>query len=323
MTFERILCTGASGFIGTHLIDSLLAQGTELINIDIAAPKKASHDAYWRECNVLDLDRLKVIFSEYRPSHVIHLAARTTMEGRSLEDFRDNTVGTANVLEATNLTASVSQIIVTSSQHVRKPGSGLPKHDEDYVPHGLYGESKVIAEKLTRAADLACAWTIIRPTTIWGPLHPSLPRGLWRIMQKGLYFHPKNDSVIRSYGYVENVVWQIEQILQGPASLVDHKTYYLGDEPISQLEWINAFTRALTGRSVRQVPKSFIYLLAKLGDALGCLGIGFPMNSPRFFNLTTDNPIPITPTNTAFGLPPFSLCQGIELTVRWLQGMES
>jgi nucleoside-diphosphate-sugar epimerase len=320
---NRILVTGGSGFIGTHLVDSLLVKGIELINLDIAAPKKEAHNAYWRECNILDLDRLRKIFLEFGPSHVIHLAAKTTMGGETLEDFRDNTVGTANVLEATRLTSSASRLIVTSSQHVRKPGSGLPQHDADYVPHGLYGESKVITEKLTREADLACVWTIIRPTTVWGPLHPLLPKGLWRIMEKGWYLHPKNDPVVRGYGYVENVVWQMEKILQAPKSLVDRKTYYLGEEPMKQIDWINAFTRALTRRDVRTVPKYFIHLLALLGDTFDTLGISFPMNSPRFFNLTTDNPVPLAPTLKAFGTPPFSLGRGIETTVRWLQSQEN
>ena len=96
------------------------------------------------------------------------------MEGKSLNDFRDNTIGTANVLEAIRKTPTISRVVITSSQHVRKPGSGLPQNDEDFAPHGLYGESKKITEQLTRWAGLPCIWTIIRPTTVWGPWHPSL-----------------------------------------------------------------------------------------------------------------------------------------------------
>ena len=78
----------------------------------------------------------------------MHLAARASTEGKTLDDFRDNTVGTANLLETIKVTPSVSQVVITSSQHVRKPGSGFTTDDHDYVPHGLYGESKVITEKL-------------------------------------------------------------------------------------------------------------------------------------------------------------------------------
>ena len=146
MKDAKILITGGSGFIGTHLVDGFLDQGIEFINVDIAEPKKQAHNAYWRECNILDLEHLKNVLAEFQPSHVVHLAARATMEGKTLDDFRDNTIGTANLLNAVKLTPSVSRAVITSSQHVRKPGSGFPKNDDDYVPHGLYGQSKVITE---------------------------------------------------------------------------------------------------------------------------------------------------------------------------------
>ena len=316
----RILCTGGSGFIGTHLIDGFLAKGIELINVDIAKPKKQTHNAFWRECNILDLDSLNKVFREFQPSHIVHLAARATMEGKSLDDFRDNTVGTANVLEAVKKTASISRVIITSSQHVRKPGSGLPQHDEDFAPHGLYGESKVITEQLTRRAGLSCPWTIIRPTTVWGPWHPSLPGGLWTIMKRGVYFHPQNDPVIRSYGYVKNVVWQIEKMLEAPSDLINHEVYYVGDSLTLQINWINAFSMALTKRNVTQVPKEWIRLLARIGDGLGIIGIKFPMDSPRYFNLTTTNPVPIDRVIKQFGPPPYSLENGIAETISWLRG---
>jgi GlcNAc-P-P-Und epimerase len=315
----KILCTGGSGFIGTHLIDSLLANNIEFINIDIAKPKKQTHDAYWCECNILDLDHLKKVFGEFQPSHVIHLAARATMEGKSLDDFRDNTVGTANVLDAIQITPSVTRTVITSSQHVRKPGSGYPKNDNDYEPHGLYGKSKVITEELTRNAKLACFWTIIRPTTIWGPLHPFLPSGLWRLMKQGWYFHPNDDKVLRSYGYVKNVVWQIERILEASEDIIGSRIFYLGEKPIMQTDWIDAFSVAISGHKVTKLPKEFIHLLAYVGDSLNLLGIRFPMNSPRYFNLTTTNPVPIEPTYDAFGVPPYSFMEGIQGTVQWLE----
>jgi GlcNAc-P-P-Und epimerase len=315
----KILCTGGSGFIGTHLIDNFLAKGMEFLNIDIVKPKKQSHNAYWQECNILDLDRLQKIFKEFQPSHVIHLAARATMEGKSLDDFRDNTIGTANVLDAVKHTPSISRVIITSSQHVRKPGSGIPQRDDDFKPLGLYGESKVITEQLTRRADLNSTWTIIRPTMIWGPFHPFLATGALRMIKKGIYFHPRGEPVIRSYGYVKNSIWQIEKIMLAQDCVVDKKTFYVGEIPSNQLDWLNAFSSALTGKNVRVVPRFFIYSLAKIGDILFLFGIKFPMYSERFRNLTTSNPVPVQSTIDAFGQPPYSLQVGISETISWLR----
>ena len=314
----RILCTGGSGFIGTHMVETYIENNAEFINIDIAEPKIKNHNPFWRECNILDLDCLGKLFQEFQPTHVIHLAARATTEGKNLNDFQDNILGTANLLKAIQATPSISRVVITSSQHVRKPGSGLPGSDEDFVPHGLYGQSKVLTEQFTRTANLQCTWTIIRPTTVWGPWHPFLPSGLWKLMKKNMYFHPKNDPIIRSYGYVKNVVWQINKLLQAPANLVNSKVFYVGDEPIKQSVWIDAFSNALTGHTANKIPQEWIHLLAKMGDTLETVGIRFPMNSPRYFNLTTTNPVPLEPIIDLFGQPPFSLDAGIKETTLWL-----
>jgi nucleoside-diphosphate-sugar epimerase len=319
MEQRKILITGGSGFIGTHLVDDYLSSGVDFINIDKVKPKKEEHFKYWRNCNILDLERLKNIFMEYQPTHIVHLAAQTTTDGNSLDDYQDNTLGTANVLEAIQNTPSTVCAIIASSQHVRKPGSGFPQNDLDFNPHGFYGESKVVTEKLTRQANLSCAWSIIRPTTVWGPYHPFLPAGLWKLMSKGWYFHPKDDMVFRSYGYVKNIAWGIEKLLNIPFDTINKRVLYLGDEPIKQVEWIDSFSMALIGRNAIKIPKEWILILARIGDVLDKIGIRFPMNSPRYFNLTTTNPVPIDIMIKQFGTPPYSLDAGIAETIAWLK----
>ena len=315
----KILCTGGSGFIGTHFMDWFLEKGIDVLNVDIKAPQKTEHLKSWVECDILNYENLKAVFTDYQPTHVVHLAARAVMEGKSLDDFKENTDGTKNILEITKITQSVSRIIVTSSQHVRKPGSELPHHDNDFEPLGLYGQSKVITEQLTRQADLKCVWTIIRPTNIWGPYHPLFEAGLWRVIKKGLYFHPSGKPIIRSYGYVGNVIWQIEKILHAPDGIVNTKMFYVGEAPSDQLDWLNAFSKALTGTNVKVVPKNIIFLLAITGDFLSIFHIKFPMYAERFRNLTTSNFVPVQRTLDTFGQPPYSLEDGIRETVSWLK----
>ena len=315
----KILCTGGSGFIGTHLMDQFLANKNELLNVDIKAPQKTDQFKYWMECDILDFEKLLLVFAEFQPTHVVHLAASTSMEGKTIDDYGDNTEGTRNVLDAVKRTESVKRIIVTSSQHVRKPGSGLPDSDVDFDPLGLYGASKVIAEKITRNAELNCSWIIIRPTTIWGPYHPFLDSGVMQMIKRGIYFHPSGKPVIRSYGYVGNAVWQIEKILVAADHIVDKKIFYIGEIPIDQIDWLNAFSQALIGKNIRIVPKFLIYALTIVGDLLSVFKIKFPMYSERYRNLTTSNLIPMGLTIDTFGQPPYSLQDGVAETVSWLR----
>lgn len=313
------MVTGGSGFIGTHLVAHLVDCGYEVINVDCAKPRDESKVAIWRNCSILDVNALRAVFREFQPQSVVHLAAYASMDTRSLDEFRPNTEGTANLLNACKESATVERVIITSTQHVRKPGSGYPAHDTDYIPYMFYGESKVITEQLTRAANLKCAWTIIRPTAVWGPGHLLLAEGLWKLMVQGKYFHPSSDPVIRSYGYVKNVVWQIEKLLQTDAAAVNGKVFYVADGNMRQYEWINAFARKLTGRDVRTLPVSCIHLLAKIGDGMRAVGLRFPMYSSRFQSLITPNPVPVEPTLELLGIPPYSLDCGVEETANWLK----
>lgn len=315
---KNVLVTGGSGFIGGHLLAHLHSLGHEVVNVDVVPPAKGSAPAIWRECSILDPEALDRVFAEFRPRHVVHLAAFAAMDAKSLQEFRANTDGSANLLRAVKQSPGVERLVITSSQHVRKPGHGYPAHDADYVPYQFYGESKMITEQLTREINPGCVWTIIRPTAVWGPFSP-LADGVWRLINQRRYFHPAGDPVVRSYGYVGNVVWQIGRILEVGSGLVDRKVLYVGDDNIPQKSWIDGFALALTGRPARTLPLWVIRWLAHFGDLVRKGGLRFPMYGSRFYNLTTPNPVPIEATYAALGKPPIPLEQGIETTATWLR----
>ena len=316
----KIVVTGGSGFIGGHMLELLRSSGHQVINVDIRAPDNiGASDNIWRKISILDREGLGELFREIQPSHVIHLAAYASMEARSLDDFLANTKGTANLLAAIKSVPSVERVIITSTQHVRKPGSGVAASDTDYAPYMHYGESKVITERLTRDAGLNGAWAIIRPTAVWGPGNLLLAEGLWKVMARGRYFHPAADPVVRSYGYVKNVVWQILGLLLADRSAVDRKVFYVADGNGRQLEWVNAVSRELTGRDVRTVPLWVIRALARFGDCARVAGLSFPIYGSRLENLITHNPVPVQPTLDLLGLPPYTLHGGAKETAAWLK----
>jgi len=314
---DRYLITGGSGFIGTNLIDHLSDQGEHLLNVDINPPYKEEHNKYWHRLDILGKKHLCEVFFNYKPTHVIHLAARTDMDGKKIDDYRTNFDGTINVLEAIKSTPSIERTIITSSQFVHQ-FKGKPEHDEDYAPHTVYGESKILTETYTRKADLSCIWTIIRPTNIWGPWHPRYPKEFWLVLKKGRYLHPGKQPVVRMYGYVGNVVHQIMKIFKSPPVKVNHKVFYVGDKPINLLDWVNGFSQKLVGKKVTTVPRILVKNIAVAGDILMLCGITFPITSSRYKSMTTDNEISMDETFELFGDPPYSLQDGINKTVKWL-----
>lgn len=316
---DRILITGASGFIGTNLVDLLVAQNYTILNFDKAKPNKKSHEPFWHQGNLLEPADIEKVIHVFTPSVVIHLAARTDTLSNKLADYIDNTKGTENLIRCLEQVALVKRVIITSTQYVYKSEDvPLPIHDTDYAPHTTYGQSKVITEQLTRESKLQCCWTIVRPANIWGPWHLRYPVELWKIIDKGLYVHPSKNEVIRTYGYVKNVAYQLLQIVQADSSRVDKQTYYLGDIPIDSYIWLNAISRSLTGKQLKRVPSYLFTIPALFGDLLIKIGIRSPLYSARFKNMIENYPAPTEKTIAAFGASHPNLEDNVKETIEWI-----
>ncbi len=316
----KILITGGSGFIGTNAVAAFAQAGHELLNFSKHAPLDETQSSFWRQGDILDADATAKAFEDFQPEWVLHLAARADCDENTTveQGYAENTKGTKNVLEAIRATVSVRRSIITSTQFVCAPGR-LPTSDTDYFPETVYGQSKVITEQLTRAAKLSSCWTIIRPTNVWGPWHLRYRREFWRVLRKGLYFHPGRGRVVRSYAYVGNVIFQIGKILTAPRELVDRQTIYVGDRPIDLLDWVNGFSRALTGRNARVLPRALLRVAAVLGDIPTALsGKPFFINSSRFRSMITDYDTPMERTFEMFGENPHAQEEGIRKTIQWL-----
>jgi len=314
----KYLITGGSGFIGSNVIEWLQENGSDILNLDVNPPNVESHNQYWKQCDILESVNLDMAFRRFKPTYVLHLAARTDTLADSLNEYKCNTVGTDNVLSAIKNTDSIQRVIITSSQFVNQY-HGVPKDDLCFAPYTAYGESKVMAERATRAANLNCIWTIIRPTNIWGPWHVRYPKEFWRVLGKGMYIHPGGAPVTRCYGYVKNVAYQIDKIFEAVPERVRGKVFYVGDMPIDLLNWVNEFSLHQTGKKVKVVPRNFVRLLAIIGDVLAMADVEFPITSSRYRSMTTSNDAPMRDVLEEFGQPPYSLEDGIRETVDWLK----
>jgi hypothetical protein len=127
--------------------------------------------------------------------------------------------------------------------------------------------------------------------------------------------------VIRSYGYVGNVAHQIARISALPIDDVNGKTFYLGDRPAPKIEWVDAFSVALTGRPTIVAPRSAVLGLAIVGEALLRLGMKSLLFLSRCRSMTEDYPTPMEPALRLLGEPPFSLQDGVATTTAWLMNL--
>ena len=263
---EKIIITGGSGFIGTNMVEFYLDKGLEILNLDIAKPLKQQHGLYWKECDINDAKQIKNIIAEFKPTHIMHLAAGTGMDVNDINQFKTNFDGVQYLINACNEVDTIKKVVFTSSLLVCER-SYLPKHDEDFKPDSLYGESKILSEKIVRDSNLIADWAIVRPTAVWGPWFRSSYTTFFNLVAKGLYVNPGKKKLEKPATFVGNTVFMMDKILNSDRT--NHNVYYLADYPeYSIQEWANSISKCVGNNEAITIPKFLINGLAKNGDIL-------------------------------------------------------
>lgn len=316
---EKYLITGGSGFIGTHIVSALLKdKNSSILSIDTHVPKIKEHEAVWKCIDICDKEKLHAAIKEFQPTYVIHLAARTDLNGKSLEEYKSNTVGMQNLLDSLNDIQGIKKAIFTSSMYVCQPGY-RPGNFNDYAPHTLYGESKVMTEKIIKQASIPYVWSIIRPTSIWGPYFGEPYDKFFKIVLSHSYFHLGKRACKKTYGFIDNAVYQIFSILNASDENVNHKTFYIGDYyPYNITEWANEIA-IHENIKIPTIPFFLFQCAAKFGDVLKLLNITFPMTSFRLTNMTTDNIQDLSPIQAIAPKLPVDRIKGTDITIKWIK----
>jgi nucleoside-diphosphate-sugar epimerase len=317
----KILVTGASGFIGTNLLEDLLEKGYDVINLDFKEPKISKRKNLWKNVDITKYDLFEQAVLEFQPEYIVHLAARTDLDGKTLEDYSANVAGVENLMKIVRKLPDLKKVIIASSKFVNRNGYKI-KNQHDYCPHTKYGESKVKTEICVWDNKPQCDWCIIRPTSIWGPWFGVPYRNFFDMVMHRMYFHIGHIKCHKTYGYIGNAIYQIEQLLFNKTSNEENKVFYIGDEPPYEInEWADEIANEL-GFKVPTMPVWFVKCLAKFGDFVGLFGIHFPMQSFRFANMTNDGTNDMTNTYRIAPRMPYTRLEGTKATIEWIKKHE-
>ncbi len=323
----RVLITGGSGFIGTNYVEHCLKHGISVRNLDICTPINPAHRDSWKQISILDAAAVTSEFQKFRPEHIVHLAARTDLDGKTLSDYRANIDGMRIVAEAA-ISTGCRRIVLASTKLVNRNGY-CPEHDCDYNPDTLYGESKVRGEKLLREIEFGDVdWAIVRPTSIWGPWSdlPHIPYGrFFQMIEQGRFFHIRNLHAPKVFGYVGNTIAQIDSVLSAPDRL-GGRVFYLADYQRTHIPaWAELIRKEYGAPPIRTVPLTLARAGAMLGDIVKLVsGRDFPITGRRLKNMALDtSQIPLDSIRELCPDLPFTIEDGVRETVQWFRNRQA
>jgi UDP-glucose 4-epimerase len=170
----RAIVTGGAGFIGSHVVDALLARGDEVAVIDSLARGKEENVAAGAELHVRDIrEPLDDLFDAIRPEAVYHLAAqvdvRVSVE-RPVDDADVNVLGTVRVLEAAR-PHGAQVVFASTGGAIYGECEVAAREDSPLEPLSPYGTGKLAAEEYIRSYNrlYGTRHIALRYGNIYGP----------------------------------------------------------------------------------------------------------------------------------------------------------
>ncbi len=323
----KILITGASGFIGSFIVEEALKQGFETW----AAVRKSSSKEYLQDERIhfieLNLSSKAQLIEQLRPhqfDYVVHAAGVTKCLNKA--DFRRiNTEGTKNLVDALlDLQMPLKRFVFLSSLSVfgaikeRLPYDEI-REDDTPQPNTEYGRSKLEAERYIDSIGSRIPYIILRPTGVYGPKEKD-----YFMMAKSIKQHidfavgyQRQDI---TFVYVTDVVQAVFLALEKGET---GRKYFLSDGQVYQSTTFSDLIHEELGRPwwLRiTAPVWVLRIVTFFGEYIGHItGKVTALNNDKYNILRQRNwRCDIEPARRELGFEPkVQLKEGVKTTIQW------
>jgi nucleoside-diphosphate-sugar epimerase len=280
MSPRLILVTGATGFVGSHLVDALLERGCR-----VRALVRRTSNLRWLEGKPVEL-----AFADLREpaalreamagvEAVLHFGGRIKARSKR-EFFEANADGTAS-LAAAFLESAPSGggglFLYCSSMAASGPArdparSPFPHVLEDDLPHPVsdYGESKLEGERRLEMIGDRARTVILRPPAVYGPRDEAI-LVLMRWAQRGWFPIPARRGATFALVHVRDLVDVTMRAVENPAA---RGIYTVSDGEVHRWEEIGALVGRVLGKRLRtvRIPITVAWLAAASAELIAALG---------------------------------------------------
>jgi nucleoside-diphosphate-sugar epimerase len=265
------LVTGATGFIGSHLVDLLLKQ-----KYAVRVLLRKTSDTVWLQGLPIDyvygdlFDRDALRQAVAGVDYVFH-SAGVTKAKTAEEYFRGNTEGTRNMLDAVSQhNPALKRFLQISSQTAAGPSPGITPVTEETPPRPIttYGQSKLRAEQACAERRGTIPITIVRPPAVYGPRDKDIYE-FFKTMSTGLQpmvgMKEKFVSLIHVGDLVRGFVMAAE------SEKAPGQTYFISSSQIYGWKEVGEVSRRVIGkRAFRiKIPEAGVFAIAAFSEFFG------------------------------------------------------
>ncbi len=323
---KKVFITGASGFVGSHLVEAVNSRGYEIH----AAVRKSSkideikhfvHEFVYPDMN--NVDELTSLFQREQYSYIIHAAAMTKAK-REEDMFSVNVGYTENILKASlAISQTLERVVYVSSLAAIGPidfdSPSLITESTSYNPVTVYGRSKRASEEMIKTSFATSSISVLRPTAVYGPREKDLFI-LFDTLNKGLDPYIGSNSQKLSFIYVKDLVEGILNACIAPQQGLQF--YNITDGQVySRYAMADIFKKTFNRKPFRlHIPYGIVAFIAKISQSLYTRSKKTPVLYPeRLGELTAENwacDIEKAKRELAFE-PKYNLLSGLTETLLW------
>ena len=282
----KILVTGGTGFIGNHLINSIIENNhnDNIINVDLF--NNVTHD----HCNFKNVDiRKPIIYDiDYRDTDIIfHLAALCKEPGYQWEEyFQTNYIGTKNVCEFA-IQNNIRNIVFTSTMMVFKAGEKRISEEDVTAPDTAYGISKLLAEEVLlswKKSNPENRLRIIRPGVVFGKGEKGNFTKLFNALRKNLFVYVGRKDTVKGSIYVKDVVKFLLYLTNDSSNRMIYNFVFPKPDTISKI--CNSICKVMGWkRFIPVIPFRLLLLISYIFELLNNIGLKNPIHHRRIEKL--------------------------------------
>jgi CDP-glucose 4,6-dehydratase len=268
---RSVFVTGATGFVGAHIVRALMEQGARVVCLQRDAVRVSALDLFdlRRRVTVVggvveDFALMERILNEYEIEAVFHLAAQALVGAANrspLSTFETNIRGTYALLEACRQSKTVARVVVASSDKAYGTHPQLP-YTEEYPLRGLfpYDASKVCADVLARvyAHTYGLPVAVTRSANIYGPGDGNLSRIIPGTIVSVLRNEPpiirSDGTPVRDFVFADDVARGYLLLAEKAEELRGEAFNFGTGEPVQMLDLVQRIIR-LAGQEGQLEPR--------------------------------------------------------------------